>query len=185
MTYAIKPVPIDDNGHALLNHASDLITFRLPPGLLTTPWAAQMLIDAKGFFLHIEGSGPHLAMAGAYPGGKVPLFGAVVDNQDGTVTLPLPSGIVVAPQTSLIVQGTTHYDGTYTVAGNTQDGDPIIPAVYVAEVFNGVPSAAGCVYAHLTPDGWTTPVFRLAKPLGEILFHIQPNQTAISMFGFR
>ena len=185
MTYAIKPVPIDDNGHALFNRASDFITIRMPTGSLTEPRAVSLPTDVKEFFFHIEGSQLELAFAGDRPGQTVPLIGAAVDNEDGTVTLPMPDGVVPAPGTEIIVAGTAHYDGTYTVAGISEDDDVIVPAVYVAETFSASASAMGCVYGHLTSDGWTSPVFRVTKRPGEVLCHLQPTEGAISLFAFR
>ena len=62
--------------------------------------------------------------------------GAVIDNGDGTVSIPCPVHGLVSGQDATIV-GTTNYSGTYTLPTQTDPDWLTITATYVAEQIEG------------------------------------------------
>jgi len=68
---------------------------------------------------------------------------AAVDNGDGTVGVPVAGHLYYAGQ-SIVISGTTSYNGTYTLPAQTLGGADVvvIPHAYIAETFLGTETIA-------------------------------------------
>lgn len=150
----IKPCPQDENSRRLFDRGTEFFTDRvaLTNAFLATPIA--LLFDFKGVTIHLEGSFPIYTDRGDRPAGKAFLDNDdVVDNEDGTVTIPAAGHLLVELENVTIV-GTTNYDGTYPLLAASDANNLVITADYVAEEIPATAFAIGYRDAIFTSDGY-------------------------------
>jgi hypothetical protein len=70
-----------------------------------------------------------------------------VDKVGDFVGIPITAHPFVAGET-VVIDGTTHYDGTYVIASKTTN-EIVIPSLYVAETFAGTETCVSGVYTHV------------------------------------
>jgi hypothetical protein len=87
--------------------------------------------------------------------GRAPLLeGDAEDMGDGLVGLPTALGVHdLNTGDSVVISGTTNYDGTYTLQTQCGEGKLIIEHAYTAETFDGTPIAVPQFYRH----SWALP----------------------------
>jgi hypothetical protein len=90
------------------------------------------------------------ADAKAYRGRAAFLSGEAQDMGAGNVSLPVSGGVhALNPGESVILSGTTNYDGTYVLQPGTAGAVLVITAAYAVETFDGSPLAFPVFYRHI------------------------------------
>lgn len=126
----IKAVLRDDNGVSLAPLGTEVFVDQV--ALTTAQYTLQFPVDIKGLILQVSGEGT-LIMTGLTNASMAFFNGeAITDATAGKVSIPC-DGHGFADGSTVVIHGTTNYEGTEVLHADTSTDALVITATYVEE----------------------------------------------------
>jgi hypothetical protein len=105
---------------------------------------------------------------------------AAVDKVGDFVGLPISGHAFVAGET-VVIDGTTHYDGTFVIYSKTTN-EIVIPSLYVAETFAGTETVTSGTYTHVFKPAAAVESMVVEKQFTNISQYLKNNGVKLNKF---